>query len=99
MNAGVRAFKAPGKRQRMASRQNSDVRVMGPPMPVQVADSSTTPIGTPGRLPPIKIYTPSPLGQTYAPAKESTSASALPVRCRNLPFPPSQMCQSMQLFV
>ncbi|BDA42323.1 probable transcription factor GTE1 [Coccomyxa sp. Obi] len=78
VGTGIRAFKAPGKRQRMASRQNSDARLMGPPPPVQVADSSTTPIGTPGQLPPIKIYTPSPLGQTYAPAKESTSASALP---------------------
>lgn len=81
VTAGIRAFKDPGKRQRMASRQNSDARLMGPPPPVQVADSSTTPIGTPGQLPPIKIYTPSPLGQTYAPAKESTTAFALPVRC------------------
>ncbi|CAL8467993.1 g7531 [Coccomyxa elongata] len=78
VGTGIRAFKTPGKRQRMASRQNSDARLMGPPPPVQVADSSTTPIGTPGQLPPIKIYTPSPLGQTYAPAKESTTAFALP---------------------
>ena len=82
MCAGIRAFKAPGKRHRGALRQNSDARLMGPPPPVQIADSST-PIGTPGQLPPIRIYTPSPLG--YLPPKESTSAFPLPVS----PLPPT----------
>lgn len=84
---GVQAFKAPGKRQRVASRQNSDERLMGPPPPVQIADSST-PIGTPGQLAPLRIYTPSPLG--YLPAKESTTAATLPVS----PYPKSQGCLS-----
>ncbi|KAK9901644.1 hypothetical protein WJX75_006263 [Coccomyxa subellipsoidea] len=75
VGTGIRAFKAPGKRHRGALRQNSDARLMGPPPPVQIADSST-PIGTPGQLPPIRIYTPSPLG--YLPPKESTSAFPLP---------------------
>ncbi|EIE20798.1 hypothetical protein COCSUDRAFT_43706 [Coccomyxa subellipsoidea C-169] len=76
VGTGIRAFKAPGKRHRGASRQNSDTGLMGPPPPVQVADSST-PIGTPGQLPPIRVYTPSPLG-LYLPPKESTSAFPLP---------------------
>lgn len=69
---------------------------MGPPPPVQVADSST-PIGTPGQLPPIRVYTPSPLG-LYLPPKESTSAFPLPVRQLTISSPVVSETIPMQIW-
>ena len=77
MLPGVRAFKAPGKRQKAAaSRQNSDVRLMGPPPPVLMIDG--LPNGASGNLAAIRVHAPSPLG--YLPAKESCSGPAVPVK-------------------